>query len=194
MITEIWKEINNYNGEYLISNLGNVKSLKSLKILKPQDDKNGYLFVMLSKQSKKKNYKIHRLVAEHFLENPMNYEVVNHKDGNKYNNSVENLEWCTHRENNQHAWNMKLNKNTVKQREQASDWCKNNRKKLQDGMDKNSMSVLCINTGEVFNTVREASEVLNISKNQIYRVISGDRNSVFGLKFKKILGVKNEKN
>lgn len=187
---EIWMKIKNYNGEYLISNFGNVKSFKTNRILKPQNDNKGYLFVMLSKNSIRKNYKLHRLVAEHFLENPMNYNVVNHKDGNKHNNSVENLEWCTHGENNQHAWDMMLNKNTKKQRETASKWCKENRKKLQQGMDKSSMKVLCINTGEIFNTVREASEALGISKNQIYRVISGDRNSVFGYKFQKIIGAK----
>lgn len=191
---EIWKEINDYNGQYFISNLGNIKSLKSSKYLKPQNDGSGYLFVMLSKNSIRKNYKIHRLVAEHFIENPNNYKVVNHIDGNKLNNKVDNLEWCTHGENNQHAWKMNLNKNTHKQRAQASKWCRNNREKLQKGLDKKSMKVLCVNTGEVFNTVREASNKLGVSKNQIYRVISGDRNSVFGYKFKKLLELSHEKN
>ena len=97
---EEWKDIKGYEGLYQISNKGNVKSLgnnktRKEKILSPRKH-SGYFFVTLCKKGEKpKNFDIHRLVAEHFLLNPDNLPVVNHKDENKLNNNVENLEWCT---------------------------------------------------------------------------------------------------
>ena len=96
---EIWKDIKGYEGLYQISNKGRVKSLgnnktKKEKILSPGKHK-GYFYVSLYKNRKEKKYSIHRLVAQAFLPNPDNLPVVNHKDENKLNNNVENLEWCT---------------------------------------------------------------------------------------------------
>ena len=97
---EIWKEIVGYDGLYQISNLGRVKSLgnnktKKEKILKSSVDGDGYLFVKLYKNRKFKSFIVHRLVAEAFIQNPNNLPQVNHKDENKQNNCVQNLEWCT---------------------------------------------------------------------------------------------------
>ena len=113
---EIWKDIKGYEGWYKISNLGRVKSLKkwcgnkySIKwikeenILSPTDNGNGYLIIGLRKDTKKKNFYIHRLVAEHFIENNLNKEEVNHIDFNKRNNIVSNLEWCDRKENVEHS-------------------------------------------------------------------------------------------
>lgn len=107
MIKEIWKDIKDYEGLYQVSNLSRVKSLDrwvkgrngSLRIckeriLKPGTDKYGYLFVILCKNGKVKKFSVHRLVAEAFIANPHNYPCVNHKDENKQNNNVSNLEWC----------------------------------------------------------------------------------------------------
>ena len=98
---EIWKDIKNYEGLYQISNLGRVKSLwyGREKILIPVKLKNGYLRVILCKNGILKTYYVHRLVAEAFLDNPNNLPQVNHKDENKQNNNVENLEWCTNEYN-----------------------------------------------------------------------------------------------
>lgn len=85
---EIWKSINE---NYEISSYGNVKNSKTKNILKGSIDSKGYVFVKLNK----KYYKVHRLVAESFIPNPLNLPQVNHKDENKKNNAVENLEWCT---------------------------------------------------------------------------------------------------
>lgn len=95
--TEFWKDIEGYEGLYQISSFGRVKSLKYGKerILKPLVDKDGYLLAILCKEGKTKNHKIHRLVASAFLPNPNNYPCINHKDENKQNNCVDNLEWCT---------------------------------------------------------------------------------------------------
>ena len=109
---ELWKNIKNYEGYYQISNLGRVKSLKKWcgnkhikkyidkeQIIKPSRDNLGYLKVMLHKERKIENKRIHRLVAEAFLDNPNNLPVINHIDNNKNNNCVNNLEWCTQKHN-----------------------------------------------------------------------------------------------
>lgn len=96
---EIWKDIPNYEGLYQVSNLGRVKSLfKYKKILKPRQ-RNGYLRVSLTKNNKSTNYAVHRLVAQAFISNPNNLPEVNHKDENKQNNCVDNLEFCTRKYN-----------------------------------------------------------------------------------------------
>lgn len=97
---EIWKPIKGFEGEYEISNFGQVKSLKTNIILHQYKYRGGYLEVHLRQHSKKFHKKIHRLVAEAFIPNPNNYPEVNHKDENKKNNRFDNLEWCTHQYNN----------------------------------------------------------------------------------------------
>lgn len=99
---EIWKSVVGYEGLYEVSNLGRVKSfprngtIKDEKILKPFIDKLGRKNVFLSKNNKRKRFRIHRLVAEAFIPNPHNYPIINHKDENPSNNFVDNLEWCDH--------------------------------------------------------------------------------------------------
>ena len=88
------KDIKGYEGLYAITTEGDVYSYKRKKFLKPADNGTGYLFVILHKDGKVKNYKIHRLVAEAYLPNPNNLPQVNHKDENKTNNCLQNLEWC----------------------------------------------------------------------------------------------------
>jgi len=105
-MNEIWKDIPGYEGHYQISNKGNVRSFvnrlksKPCIIRKPVPDRRGYLTVMLWKNNHNRCLKIHRLVAEVFLDNPMNLPQVNHKDEDKTNNNVENLEWCDNQYNN----------------------------------------------------------------------------------------------
>ena len=98
---EQYRTVQGYEGLYEVSNYGRVKSLKfgKEKLLKPQADTKGYLFVDLCKDGKVKHHLVHRLVASTFIENPDNLPQVNHKDENKTNNNVENLEWCSHKDN-----------------------------------------------------------------------------------------------
>lgn len=129
---EIWKSIPEYEGLYEISNLGRVKSLArevifsdgrrsnyKERILK-YDDNRGYYVVKLSRASKSKAFKIHRLVAQAFIPNEdLDKDCVNHINGDKKDNSIENLEWCTKAENTKHAFKTnlierKLSKETVK--------------------------------------------------------------------------------
>lgn len=109
---EIWKSIKGYEGIYEVSNYGRIKSLSRItsnnrrlkeKIINGGYYPNGYKLVCLRKNGINKNHLIHRLVAEAFILNPNNYSVVNHLDGNKKNNHVSNLEWCTQSDNLKHA-------------------------------------------------------------------------------------------
>lgn len=115
---EKWKDIAGYEGLYQISNMGRVKSLERFKpngqivpekIKTPSAKSNNYLALQLYKNNKPKNCYIHRLVAEAFIPNPQNKETVNHINGDKHDNSVENLEWSTYTENNHHATQTGLN-------------------------------------------------------------------------------------
>jgi hypothetical protein len=109
---EIWKAVADSNGEYHISNHGRVKSYKCGKerILKPYLLGGGlpYYAYSLHIKNKRKICKVHRLVALAFIPNPDNKPQVNHKDGNKLNNHIDNLEWMTSKENHQHAWDTGL--------------------------------------------------------------------------------------
>lgn len=99
---EVFKDIINYEGYYQISNLGNVKSLITNKILKYAIDGNGYKHIALCKNGQR-SFRIHKLIANAFISNPENKPCINHKDGNKLNNTISNLEHCTFSENRFHA-------------------------------------------------------------------------------------------
>ena len=104
---EIWKDIE-INNKYQISNLGNFK--KGNKIINGWIQNTGYRTVNIDN----KKYSLHRLVAETFIDNPDNKPCINHIDGNKLNNNVKNLEWCTNKENVQHAFRTGLMDNAIK--------------------------------------------------------------------------------
>jgi hypothetical protein len=115
---EIWKPIFGYEGIYEVSNLGNIRSLDRIDFagrhlkgkLFSTTAKESYVTVRLSKNGNITTFRIHQLVAEAFIPNPDGKPCVNHKDGNKQNNTAENLEWCTHSENNRHAFRTGLSK------------------------------------------------------------------------------------
>ena len=96
MKNEVWKDIKGFEGHYQVSDKGRVRSLKYGKerILKPERTHNGYLRVGLLKNRNRKMFMVHRLVGQAFLSNPHNLPQINHKDEDKTNNRVENLEWC----------------------------------------------------------------------------------------------------
>lgn len=123
MENEIWKDIEGFNGFYMVSNHGRIKSLERFvirgnrygtttkqfvptKILKPVCDKDGYLILSLCKNGKAYTHRVHRLVAIHFIPNIDNKPEVNHIDEIKNNNRAENLEWCTNIENIRHGTGM----------------------------------------------------------------------------------------
>ncbi len=111
---EIWKDIENFEGLYQVSNLGRIKCLehkcpgryagclRTVKehIMKQTKGSQGYMYVILSNRDRGRTFLVHRLVAKAFLPNEENYSIVNHKDEDKSNNNVSNLEWCTSLYNN----------------------------------------------------------------------------------------------
>lgn len=99
-------EIKGFDGRYQISSDGKVFSANGLR--KTEISKQGYERVSLWKNGKGKHFSIHRLVADAFIPNPNHLEMVNHKDGNKLNNDVSNLEWCNASQNMKHAYNNNL--------------------------------------------------------------------------------------
>lgn len=103
-MNEIWKDIDGYEGLYQVSNLGRVKNInyrgtKKERLLKSRKSRDGYLQLCLCKDGFIKMFYVHRLVAETFIYNPQNLPCVNHKDENKQNNCLENLEWMTIKDN-----------------------------------------------------------------------------------------------
>lgn len=184
MTKEIWKDIKGYEGLYMISSLGNVKSLNyrrsgRAKNLKLKDSTSGYKMVVLCKDKIKKDKIVHRLVAETFIPNPKNYPQTNHKDEDKHNNEVDNLEWCTEKYNSNYGTGAKRaaksntgKKRTKEHKEARSEWMtglrvgenhpmygtkhsKETRKKISKA---NKKPVICIDTGQKFNSAKEAGE------------------------------------
>lgn len=145
---EVWKPIKGYEKLYLISNNGRVKSLRKNIIRKTNTDGSGYLKVELYNKSFK-TLKIHRLVAEAFVPNPLNKNEVNHKDGNILNNNYQNLEWVTSKENSIHRIYV-LKKNYLNP-------CK---------------PILCVELNKKFPSIGEASRFINCKSSSISEVLN----------------------
>ena len=158
MIEEQWLDISGYEGLYQISNFGRVKSFyfKNPRILKPHKVK-GYSNVELYKNKKKKQFYIHRLVMENFcsIEN-MNVLDVNHKDEDKSNNHISNLEWMTHKDN----------LNYGSRAEKA-------RMKMQGKNSSRSKKVRCIEKNVIYEALREAERQLGIPATNISKACKG---------------------
>ena len=164
---EIFKEIIGYEGLYWISNLGNVKSKH--KILKPVINKDGYYCVTLSKKGKLKTYTLHRLIALHFIENPDNLPQVNHKDENKLNNSISNLEWCTQQYNHDYGTrNIRTGKSQINKQ--------GSKVLLQYDLQDNFI--------KEFPSVSAASRELGKSQANISKCANGFKNQAYGYKWK----------
>ena len=160
---EIWKPIvikqngvlYDFTGLYEVSNFGRVRSLNyrghgKIKLMKPcKINSSGYLIVDLTKDGKNKNFRVHRLVATAFIPNPQNLETVNHKDYNRANNSVDNLEWLSREDNTREAH---------KHKDKALS--EEHKRKISEA---NATKVLCIETRQVFDSIKEACNWLDIN-------------------------------
>ena len=186
---EIWKDIEGFEGLYQVSNMGRVKSLERIKwngrdyckiperIRKPQNNGNGYLYVMLWKDGKGKKYLVHRLVASVFCENPHGYTEVNHLDECKTNNCADNLEWCSRQ------YNLTYNGRAKKVGKKAGEKLRG-RKQSEECIKKRSKPVYSINkvSGLItyWNSAKEASRALGINYGNISTCCKGKRNSAGG--------------
>ena len=163
---EIWKDIEGYEDLYQVSNLGRVKSLnyrqtKREKILIPiKNNYYGYLYVMLYKNNNRKFLKIHRLVANTFIDNPNNYTQINHIDECKENNNVNNLEWCDNKYN--------TNYGTANKRRS----------------EKHKKAIYCLETDKIYNSIKECSRELNMSSGFICDVLNGRYRQAKGYTFR----------
>ena len=162
---EIWKDIKGYEDLYQVSNLGKIKSLgnnksRKEKILKPRKNNKGYLYMSLSKNNVKKYYLVHRLVAETFLENPNNYPCVNHKDENPLNNTIYNLEYCTFKYNNTYGT------------------------RIERAIKNKSISIYCLERNKCYNSIKQASEELNIKKENIVNNLKSRQKQAKGYTFR----------
>lgn len=170
---EQFKPIEGYDGIYEISSLGNVVSNYSgkRKILKQSLMTSGYKFIRVKKDGKYKNLSVHRLIATHFLENPNSYEQVNHKDGNKLNNDISNLEWCTRSQNIKHMYDMGL-KSYRPLHYKGKFGSEHNRSK----------SVFCSKTNKTYGSMSEAARELNIHFSSVSWAIKKNK-PIFGMHF-----------
>lgn len=181
---EIWKDIKGYEDLYQVSNLGRVRSLNHFRkngtgiylqkgrILNPQNT-GGYCFVRLSKNGKDKAYLIHRLVAQTFILNLKQYNEINHKDENKKNNRVDNLEWCTHKYNINYGDGNKKRSLTESKTKSLNTYSQN-----YNGFGGKKKAVLQYdlegNFIKEWHSITEASRTLNLNK--IWEVCNGRRN------------------
>lgn len=179
MEEEIWRDIKGYEGSYQISNYGKVKSLER-KVFIPQsyglqhrqlrekllsilNSSIGYHKVILTKNATQKQFCIHRLIAEAFIPNPDNLPIINHKNGIKTDNRIENLEWCTQQHNIIHSWEMGFSKPYWQDKGGIGYF--GNKSVCQ--YDKNG------NLLATFYSFKQASEITKVSRSGISLCVSG---------------------
>lgn len=175
---KIWKEIPGSNGEYKVSNYGEVMTAKTGRILTPAIDACGYERVCLFKMDRNRRFKVHRLVAMTFIDKVDGKNQVNHKDGNKCNNYVDNLEWCTSKENVHHAKNTGLRKG-------HEQMCEKRRKPI---------IATNIATGETIRFESILAAKTAIKTNHIQEVLKGLRYEAKGYTFRYAKEVKPDAN
>lgn len=170
---ELWKQISS-NPNYEISNTGKIRRKKSIKE-HSVTDKKGYLTTDLYSNGVRKSVRVHRVVAEEFIPNPDNKPEVNHKDGNKHNNNVDNLEWVTKKENCEHAWKHGLARSSCSML---------GRKNPNAGRKGKPFRI--VETGEVFETLHECEEKKNCNNRHINDCLKGRQKTHRGYHFEYI--------
>ena len=176
MIKDEWKDIKNYENIYKVNKNGKIINIKRNKIRKSRIDKYGYERIILNKNNKKQNLLVHRLVAEAFIPNPNNLPQINHKDENKQNNNVNNLEWCTQKYNCNYGTKNERAKLKISQANKGKHYSINTEfKKGNIAWNKNintyyrAKKVKCVELNKIYNSIMDASRELNIKHQNIMR-------------------------
>ena len=188
---EIWKDIEGYEGLYQVSNLGRVKSLgngnsnaSKEKILKPGKNRENYLLVVLNKNGERRTCSVHRLVANAFIPNPNNKPCVDHVNTIRVDNRVDNIRWCTYKENSNNELTRKHN-SELKKGEKHPMYGKHRseetRQKISESKGK---KIICVETGEVFSSTYEVERQLGINQTNISRCCRGKQKIAKGLTFR----------
>lgn len=164
MTKEIWKPVKTFETKYEISNLGNLKNIRTNKILKMTNKKKDYFRIILYDENHKRTTYIHRLVAETFIPNPNNFPIINHIDLNKQNNRVDNLEWCTQSHNTKDA--------ISKGAKTMSGFNKYNKNKFNNKYGKLYQYDMKNNLINTFNNLEEAYIDTGVCKRNILQVIN----------------------
>lgn len=166
------KEIDGFKN-YLISKDGRVWSNKKNIFINSWIGSNGYVNVTIYNNGCKKNKSLHRLIAKAFIENKENKPEVNHINGIKTDNRLENLEWCTSSENKSHAFKIGISK--------VSEKAKNltiQRNRLRSGADnKLSKKVIDTSSGKIYNSISEVRKTLGLSHTYVSRMLRGKKNN-----------------
>lgn len=160
-----WKKVEGYEN-YFVSNTGLVKNTKTGRVLCLRRTHDGYYGVGLFKQCVGKYFKVHRLVALAFIPNPDNLYAVDHINGNKFDNRVENLRWLSLADNNR-----------VYRKEQLTEEEKERRN------DINRKKIICIETGEIYKSITEAAKKFNVTNQSISACAHGRVKTSCGLHF-----------
>lgn len=159
-----------YKG-YTVFENGDIISKRFNKPLAPRKNSNGYFFVNLTYKKEIKNEPAHRIIAVSFIPNPENKPQVNHKDGNKLNNHVSNLEWCTRSENMKHAFKLGLCKNTLKA--VKINGTINGKKTIAIAIEATRKPVINTVTGDTYMSVKHASDCVGVKYNTLRSWLNG---------------------
>lgn len=181
MPKQIWRDVPGYEGLYQVSNTGKIRSLNykgtgKTRKLKLSVENDGYCHINLyNRDKKRRTHKVHRLVALAFIPNPNNYPIINHRDENRSNNCVWNLEWCTYVYNNNYGTrNKKLSEakkgesNPAKRPEVRAKISAMKKGKYLGANNPKAKKVQCIETGQIFGCIKEAQQWLG---KDIYRAL-----------------------
>lgn len=160
------KDIKDYEGLYAVTSCGKVWSYKSKKFLKTRKQRDGYYLVNLSKNGVSTTYQLHRLVAQTYLSNGENLPQINHKDGDKSNNCVNNLEYCSASYNQLHKYKL------MKERGVEITMTINNSKKVR-----------CIETGIIYSSGKECAQAMGLDPSHISKCCRGKAKSHKGYHF-----------
>lgn len=177
---ELWKDIPEFEGLYQINTKGEIKSNYTNKILKHEISKNGYCLIMLCKNKKRKLMSVHRLVAKTFLDNYTEELQVNHKDGNKQNNNLNNLEMVTCKENIRHSFKngLQIPKRGKEHPLYKKYGVKNKTSKKVNQYDLENNFI------RTWDCIRDVERVLKINNSNISACCKGKKNSAGGFKWK----------